>query len=137
VTELRGGAALDICGLQVRTCSARHSVPGLCYRFENGAGAAAVFSGDTACNPDLIELARGAGLLVHEASYGAKSVREDVRWGHSGAPDAAEVAKAAGVGRLALVHCGQDARDAALAAARAIFPDSFLPADGEAIAARR
>jgi ribonuclease Z len=139
VHELRGGAELETSGLKVKTCSARHAVPGLCYRFESEAGASAVFSGDTAYNPDLIELARGAGLLVHEASYGPKSVRQDVRWGHSGAPDAAEVALEAGVARLALVHCGEAARAAALAAARAIFPDSFFPADGEelAVAARR
>jgi len=133
VVELRGGAELEICGLRVRTCSARHSVPGLCYRFENAAGASVVFSGDTAFNPDLIGLARGAGLLVHEASYGAKSVREDVRWGHSGAPDAAEVARQAGVGRLAVVHCAQAELGAALEAAKAVFPASFAPGDGEEI----
>jgi len=134
VHELRGGADLEISGLRVRTCSARHSVPGLCYRFENEAGASVVFSGDTAYNPDLVELARGAGLLVHEASYGAKPVREDVRWGHSGAPDAAEVAREAGVARLAVVHCAVAGRPDALAAARAVFPASFIPEQGEEIA---
>ncbi len=131
VHELRGGAELDICGLKVRTCSARHSVPGLCYRFENPAGASVVFSGDTAFSPDLIDLARGAGLLVHEASYGAKSVREDVKWGHSGSPDAAEVARQAGVGRLAIVHCGEAHLPAALEAAMATFPASFVPGQGQ------
>lgn len=131
VHELRGGAELEVCGLKVRTCSARHSVPGLCYRFENEAGASAVFSGDTAFNPDLIDLARGAGLLVHEASHGAKSVREDIKWGHSGAPDAAEVARQAGVGRLAIVHCGEAHLPAALAAAKATFAASIVPGQGE------
>jgi len=134
VHELRGGARLEISGLRVTTCSARHSVPGLCYRFESSAGAAVVFAGDTAWNPDLIDLARGAGLLVHEASHGAKSVRDDERWGHSGAPDAAEVAKQAGVARLALVHCDERTRESALAAAQAIFPNTFLPKDGEVVA---
>jgi len=131
VTELRAGAELEICGLKARTCSARHGVPGLCYRFENEAGASVVFSGDTAFNPDLIELARGAGLLLHEASYGAKSVREDVRWGHSGAPDAAEVARQAGVGRLAIVHCAQAKLSEALEAAKAVFPATFGPGQGQ------
>lgn len=131
VTELRGGAELDICGLRARTCSARHSVPGLCYRFDNAAGASVVFSGDTAFNPDLIDLSRGAGLLVHEASYGARSVREDVKWGHSGAPDAAEVARQAGVARLAIVHCSQANLLQALEAARPTFPASFIPPQGE------
>ncbi len=137
VHDLRGGAELEISGLKVRTCSARHTVPGLCYRFENEAGASAVFSGDTAFNPDLIDLARGAGLLVHEASYGAKSVREDVRWGHSGAPDAAEVARLAGVARLAIVHCSETSLPDALRAAKAAFPASFAPVQGEEIGVRR
>jgi len=131
VHDLRGGAELDICGLKVRTCSARHAVAALSYRFGNAAGASVVFSGDTAFNPDLIELARGAGLLVHEASYGAKSVREDERWGPSGAPDAAEVARQAGVARLAIVHCGAAHLPAALEAAKAVFPASFAPREGE------
>ncbi|NQT85421.1 MBL fold metallo-hydrolase [bacterium] len=129
VHGLRGGDTLDVAGLMVRTCSARHSVPGLCYRIERD-GASVVFSGDTAWNPDLIDLARGANLLVHEASYGAKSVREDETWGHSGSPDAAEVARQAGVGRLALVHCGAAARADALRAARAIFPETELASHG-------
>jgi len=133
VTELRGGAELDVCGLTVKTCSARHSVPGLCYRFGNETGASVVFSGDTAFNPDLIELARGAGLLVHEASYGPKSVREDVRWGHSGSRDAAEVARQAGVARLAIVHCGEAHLPAALEAAKVVFPASFILAQGEQV----
>jgi ribonuclease BN (tRNA processing enzyme) len=135
VHGLRGGEPVDVAGLTVRTCSARHSVPGLCYRVERDGGSV-VFSGDTAWNPDLIDLARGADLLVHEASYGAKSVREDERWAHSGAPDAAEAAREAGVRRLALVHCGQDARQDALRAAQAIFPDTFLPDEGEEILLR-
>jgi len=133
VHEVTAGDALEIGGLRVATCAARHAVPGVCYRFENAAGASAVFSGDTAWDPELIELARGAGLLVHEASYGAKSMRSDPRWGHSGAPDAAEVAGQAGAARLALVHCGESGREAALAAARAVFPAAFLPRDGETV----
>jgi len=135
VHEVHGGDALEVAGLRVRTCEGRHSVPALCYRVENAGGSSVVFSGDTAWNPGLIELSAGAGLLVHEASYGAKSVREDEEWGHSGAPDAAEVARRAGVGRLALVHCGESARPAALAAARAIFPEAFLPKEGEVVVA--
>jgi len=130
------GDALDLAGLRVTTCAARHAVPGLCLRFDSASGASAVFSGDTSLNPALIELARGAGLLVHEASYGPRAKGEDPRWGHSGAPDAAEVARQAGVQRLALVHCTAGQRADALDAARAIFPNTFLPADGGAVAVR-
>ena len=133
VAELRGGESVELCGLRMTACPARHAVPGLCCRFDDAAGASVVFSGDTTWTPALIGLARGAGLLVHEASHGPNSVRDDKRWGHSGAPDAAEVARHAGVARLALVHCGESNRAAALAAAQAIFPASFLPAEGETL----
>jgi len=131
VTDLRGGESLDLCGLRVTTCPALHAVPGICYRFDDADGASVVFSGDTSYTPALVELARGASLLVHEASHGAASARGDKRWGHSGAPDAAEVARQAGVARLALVHCGEANRPAALQAAQAIFPASFFPREGE------
>lgn len=129
--DVQAGDTFALRGLQASTCAARHGVPGLGYRIENAAGAAVVFGGDTAFNPDLIELARGADLLVHEASHGAKSVRDDVQWGHSGAPDAAEVARQAEVGRLALVHCPAPGREAALETARAVFPTSAIPTGGE------
>ena len=133
VHDVAPGDAFDAAGLTVRTCAARHTVPALCYRVESRTGASVVFSGDTAFNPDLIELARGADLLVHEASYGAKSVRHDEAWGHSGAPDAAEVARQAGVARLALVHCSKATRAAAVRAAQAIFGQAFVPEDGGSV----
>ncbi|MFC1805961.1 MBL fold metallo-hydrolase [Planctomycetota bacterium] len=133
VHDVAPGDAFELSGLRVTTCEALHAVPALSLRFENATGATAVFSGDTRYNPGLLELARGAGLLVHEASYGPVSKGDDIRWGHSGAPDAAEIARQAGVGRLALVHCGHGARTEALAAARPIFLDTFLPAEGEVV----
>lgn len=133
VHNVAAGDAFALGGLRVTTCTARHNVPGLNYRIDNAAGASVAFSGDTAYNPDLIELARGADLLVHEASHGATSSRASETAAHSGAPDAAEVAKQAGVGRLALVHCGQSARQAALAAAQAIFADTFFPEEGQGV----
>jgi len=133
VHELAGGDAFALGDLRVATCAARHNVPGLNYRIDSAAGASVAFSGDTAFNPDLIALAQGADLLVHEASHGATSSRASETAAHSGAPDAAEVAKQAGVGRLALVHCGQSARDAALAAAQAIFADTYFAQEGEVV----
>lgn len=131
--DVSPGDAFPIRGLEVATCAARHGVPGLCYRIESASGASAVFSGDTAFNPDLIELARGADLLVHEASHGAASTRDQEGAGHSGAPDAAEIARQAGVQRLALVHCVGAARQAALDAARDIFPSTFLARGAECV----
>jgi ribonuclease BN (tRNA processing enzyme) len=44
-----------------------HAVPALAYRFDTADGAV-VFSGDTTVNDDLIALARGADLLVHQVA---------------------------------------------------------------------
>ncbi len=133
VTPLAPGESLETADWRLRTCASIHPVPGLCYRFEDRAsGAAVVYSGDTAYCPALIELARGADLLIHEASFGANSPRPEANsCGHSGAPDAAAVAQAAGVRRLALVHGPAAGRAAAVAAAQTAFAASFWPAVGE------
>ncbi|MFP4057333.1 MAG: MBL fold metallo-hydrolase [Candidatus Brocadiia bacterium] len=134
VIEVAPGQRFALAGLQASACAARHALPGLCYRIERPAGPSVVFSGDTAPNPELAELARGADLLVHECSLGAASAPDGRAWGHSGAADAAELARQAAVGRLALVHCPAERRQAALAAATARFAESVLPRDGEELA---
>jgi len=84
-------------------------------------GASAVFSGDTAPCDAVRELAKGADLLVHEATL-ADPARA-ARYGHSTPVQAAEAARAAGVRRLVLTHFSQrhDA-EKLLAAAREVFP---------------
>ena len=44
-----------------------HAHPALAYRFDTPDGAV-VFSGDTTVNDDLIALARGAEILVHQVA---------------------------------------------------------------------
>ena len=59
---------------------------------------------------------------------------------HTSAKDAATVAKQAGVGRLVLIHHTQNGAARALAAARAVFPNTELAKEGvtlEIPAARR
>lgn len=83
----------------------------------DGPSASVVFSGDTAFHPPLIDFARGADLLVHEAmlsagvdalcarvSNGDERLKEHLLRSHSTAEQVAEIATAAGVGALALHH---------------------------------
>ena len=126
IRDVAPGGAFEVQGLRVTTAASRHNVPGLHYRIETDGGASVVFSGDTPFNPDLVELAQGADLLVHEASHGAESTRGNPAAAHSGAPDAAEVAALAGVKRLWLVHCPARREGEALEAARMRFPAAFL-----------
>ena len=127
------GDELDLEGLRVLAARALHNVPSLHYRVTSAGGAAVTFSGDTPYSPGLVELARGSELLIHEASHGPNSTRAVADAAHSGAPDAAHIAAEAGVGRLGLVHLSQRAAEDALAAARAIFAETFLPIEGEVL----
>lgn len=134
VVPLTPGDAYEDDVLRVATCASRHPVPGLCYRItEKASGAVAALTGDTAYDSSVVEHVRGAALLVTEASYGAKPAPAENRSLHMGAPDAARMAWNAGVERLALVHGLAENQTSALAAARAIFPSTFWPADGETI----
>ena len=75
-----------------------------------------VFSGDTAYSKDLLELARGADVLVHEALYlpgiertaarvaNAPGLLEHIVRSHTTVEDAAKLAAAAAVKTLVLSH---------------------------------
>jgi ribonuclease Z len=86
---------------------------------------------DTAPHPDVVELARGADLLIHESTYPAG----DEEWArerrHSTSADAARCALEAGVGKLVLTHFSQKhlRADEFLEGARAIFPNTIAAYD--------
>jgi ribonuclease Z len=88
-----------------------------------------VYSGDTTFAPALVELADGADLLIHEATYSEADRPLADRAAHATAAQAAEVARRAGVGRLVLTHFSPryEAEGGGLAAlvdeARAVFPE--------------
>jgi len=131
---LQSGDSLDDPDFQLSAITSLHPVPGLCYRFRNSqTGKAIAFTGDTAYDLSIPAFVRNADLLVHEASYGANPAPESNSSLHSGAPDAARVAVEAAVKRLALVHCPAAKQEAALTAARAIFPNTIWPQDGETV----
>jgi ribonuclease Z len=89
-----------------------------------------VVTGDTRPTDSVIELARGASVLVHEATFSWDERERALETSHSTAREAAEVARAAGVGVLALTHISsrhswRELRDEA----RAVFPNAILPRD--------
>jgi len=93
-----GRQVLTIEGVQINATPVAHrSVQTLALRFENKAsGRAIVYSADTEPCAALVHLAAGADLLIHEATGKHE--------GHSSPAEAAEVARQAGVERLALIH---------------------------------
>jgi ribonuclease Z len=93
-----------------------------------------VIAGDTAPCQTVREAARGADLLVHEATFLEDERERAEETNHSTALDAAGIARDAGVSLLALTHLstryfGPDvAREA-----RTIFPETEVPRDFDII----
>lgn len=89
-------------------------------------GRAIAVLGDTRPTAAAVRLAEGADLLVHEATFGADLAEKAELYGHSTSVQAAEIAKAAGVGRLLLTHFSSRYKPADLQAleeqARTVFP---------------
>ena len=55
-------------------------------------------------DPQVVELSRGADLLVHDAQYTAEELLAHRGWGHSSFDQAMQVAEMAGVKHLAMTH---------------------------------
>lgn len=68
------------------------------------AGRKIVYSGDTKPSDKIVELARGADVLIHDCTLDSSHSDLASGFGHSTALEAAGVAKEAGVATLFLVH---------------------------------
>jgi ribonuclease Z len=94
-----------------------------------------VFSGDTRPMKEMVEFAKDADVLIHEATF--ESELEDVagEYGHTTAAQAAEIAKEANVEKLFLIHISPRYIDYRLLEedARKIFKESFVPKDFQEI----
>ncbi|WP_405056530.1 MBL fold metallo-hydrolase [Kribbella sp. NBC_01505] len=86
----------------VRTAPMVHPVPAYAIRVEY-AGKVLVYTGDTGPNDALIELARGADLLLSEAALQDENPNNPVDL-HLTPSDAGEHAKKAGVKKLVITH---------------------------------
>jgi ribonuclease Z len=93
------------------------------------------YSGDTRAVKSLVGLAKGADLLVHEATLMDELADRARRDGHSTPSQAALIAKKAGVKRLILTHVSARYRDVApmLKEARKIFPNTAVAEDFMAV----
>ncbi|HET8872619.1 MAG TPA: ribonuclease Z [Gaiellaceae bacterium] len=93
-------------------------------------GRKVAISADTAYSQRVIEAARGADVLVHEATFAEEERDRAHETLHSTAAEAADVARSAEVGLLALTHLsnryfgGEIEREA-----QAVFPDTVVPRD--------
>ena len=94
-------------------------------------GRVIVYSGDTRPNDGLVELARGADLLIHESTFGDELAEKALLDGHSTPSQAAEVARRAGVRELILTHISPRYVDSAplLEQARRVFEKTRIADD--------
>lgn len=98
-------------GLQVSTCLNGHIMPNLAtrVRFEE-TGKTVVYTSDTSApNSNIIRLARGADILIHETNFLGLDVDKAKRDGHTAAPQVREMIMATAVAKVFLVHHGLDA----------------------------
>ncbi len=102
-----------------RVISYKHNHPGGAYTYRvESRGKVFVFCTDIEhgerIDPNIVKLSTEADLLVHEAQYTPEELKHKKGWGHSSWEQAIEVAKRAGVKRLALTHHDPDHNDAFL-----------------------
>lgn len=112
---------------ELTTFAAKHTsgkgkpIQALVYKFTDmHSGVQFAFTGDTHYHPPIANFVRGVPLLIHDAA-------------HTSPTDAAEIARRACVGKLALIHLNKEKATEALATAKDIFPNTFLPYEGETL----
>jgi len=131
---LAAGQVLELGPFTVHARRLQHPQGVLGYRIEAG-GKAVCFATDTEVTPDqidleLLDLARGADLLIHDAQYtDAEYAGADgpcrAGWGHSTYATACRVAEVTGARRLALFHHDPGHDDAMVAKMEADARDHF------------
>jgi ribonuclease BN (tRNA processing enzyme) len=110
-----GGVVVRDGGTTVTNCLVDHETikPSFAYRFDTPARSI-VISGDTHYSDNLVALAKGADVLIHEAIYApaipqmagenAPTLADHLRRSHTGAEEVGLVAARAGVKKLVLSH---------------------------------
>ena len=137
--DFNAGKPIDLGrGLVVRTAVLNHPNGATGYRIEH-AGRSLCYVTDTEHvpgrhDPNVVELARGADLLVYDCTYTDAEYPRYAGWGHSTWEEGVRLCEAAGVRRLAIFHHDPARDDAAMdeiaAAAEERRPGTIVAMEG-------
>src|SRR5436190_13932742 len=129
----------DVDNVETAVTGQRHNHPGGAYGFRiERQGKVLVICTDVEhgkeIDPRVVELSRGADLLVHDAQYTAEELEAHQGWGHSSLDQAMQVAEMAGVKQLAMTHHDPEHDDEFLLRMEKLcqrrFPNSHLAREG-------
>jgi phosphoribosyl 1,2-cyclic phosphodiesterase len=139
-TPIVPGTTLDLkAEISVRTLALIHPGGSVGYRIESPGGSVCIITDHEhpadGLDERVVDFARGASVLVHEAPYTPEEKRGPrAGWGHSTWHEAALVARRAGVGRLYLSHHEPSRSDKQLFSiveqARDVFANAELAIEG-------
>jgi ribonuclease Z len=107
VPAREGHEILHAKGFRIRSAPVVHGAPNIALRVEFDLPTergVVVYSSDTSPCPSLVALARGADVLIHEATFLHAEAARAKADGHTTGVQAGEVAAQAGVKRLMLCH---------------------------------
>lgn len=134
---IEGGGQVQVGEALVTARELSHPGGGLGFRVDCGDVSfvyATDFEHGTEADDALIDLSRGADLLVYDATYTVPEYRKHKGWGHSTWAEGVRMAKAARVKKLVLFHHDPSHDDAAIDAivelARARFPSTDAAKEG-------
>ncbi len=121
----------------VKTTEHNHPGGAFTYRIESD-GKSLVYSTDVEHPKELdqrvVDIARNADILIHDAQYTPEELKYKTGWGHSSYEQAIEVAKLAGAKKLVLTHHDPDHQDNFLdeieLKCKDLFDDVCLAKDG-------
>lgn len=132
VQEYEAAEPIQVGSLVLEFTAVPHFVPTHAVSVRTQAGGRFVFGADHRPCEEIREFARGADLLMLEATL---LMPESAVRGHMTSAEAAEIAQAAGVDRLVLTHMSDELpRDELVAAAQAIHANTVLAQPGDAYA---
>ncbi len=125
-------AEVEVPGGVVRWWPLHHPGGATGYRLDLERGLSVAYICDTNANDDSIEFLRGVDVLIHECTYPDRLSQWCEPTGHSHTTQVAQLARAAGVGRLILTHVDPQLTEddpLQIADAQRIFPATVLAED--------